>query len=87
MAPNRASLILRAIPVWLLRAYLEELGGVPGPEGTVVGLGWQARLTQLEDDPVGSLRIGRVGLALTGEPDALAALQAALAPKLLRAGG
>jgi hypothetical protein len=78
---------VRAIPLWLLRAYLEELGGQVQADGSVAGEGWQARLTQLPDAEVGSLRIGQVRLELTGEAAAVARLQHALKPKLLRAGG
>ena len=55
---------MRAIPLWLLRAYLEELGGQVQADGSVAGEGWQARLTQLPDAEVGSLRIGQVRLEL-----------------------
>jgi len=79
--------IVRAVPLWLLRAYLEDLGGQAQANGGVAGEGWQARLTQLADAEVGSLRLGQVRLELSGDEAAVARLQAALRPKLLRAGG
>ena len=79
--------IVRAVALWLLRAYLEALGGQAQANGGVASEGWQARLTQLADAEVGSLRLGQVRLELSGDEAAVARLQVALRPKLLRAGG
>ena len=76
-----------SVPLWLLRAYLEELGGQPDGEGRVVGAGWEARLTKTEDYRIGSLRVGRVRLEIWGDADALAQLMPPLELKLLRGGG
>lgn len=78
---------VRGIPLWLLREYLLELGGQLQPDGTLLGNGWQGRLTQLEDYRIGSLRVGEVRLELLGDGTALAALFPALERRLLRAGG
>lgn len=78
---------IRAIPIWLLREYLEGAGGASRDDGTVAGDGWTATLTQLADVPVGSLRIGVVRLTVDGDDDAVAAVMTALEPRLLRAGG
>jgi hypothetical protein len=75
------------IPLWLLREYLEELGGMAASETVVIGDGWRAELTKLIPQQVGSLRIGRVELKLEGEPEALAGLRPGLDRKTLRAGG
>jgi hypothetical protein len=90
----RRERVLRGIPRWLLRGYLEDLGGVltdpyaPMPdEDLLVGDGWTALLTQIEDYQIGSLRSGQVRLSLDGEPAAIAALLAALEPRLFRGGG
>ncbi len=79
--------IITGIPLWLVQEYIEELGGRLGSDGWLRGEGWQARLTQVEDQRVGSLRVGRVGLELEGQAPALESLQAALNKRLLRAGG
>ena len=88
--------VLRGIPRWLLRSYLEELGGtgsevLDGASGVeedlVVGDGWQARLTQLEDFKVGSLSSGQVRLRVTGDPDEVRGMLSRLAPRLFRGGG
>lgn len=77
---------VHAIPLWLLREYLEELGGRAESETVVTGDGWRADLKKLPDHQMGSLRVGRVELKLLGEPEALAALRPGLDRKTLRAG-
>lgn len=78
---------LTGLPLWLLREYVESVGGQPDADGTLVGDGWQARLTQVDDYQIGSLRVGRVRLQLTGTPAAIDRTRRALEPKFLRAGG
>jgi hypothetical protein len=78
---------VRAVPIWLLREYLEGLGGESEGDGSIRGPGWTATLTQIEDFQVGSLRVGQVRLEIEGEEKALAELRPVLAEKLLRAGG
>lgn len=78
---------VHSIPLWLLREYLEELGGTATSETEVEGDGWRASLTKLPPQEIGSLRIGRVELRLEGEEEALVALRPGLDLKTLRAGG
>ncbi len=78
---------IRGIPLWLLRDYLVDLGGVVQPDGAVAGPAWQGRLTRLDDVRIGSLRVGEVRMELRGTPEALQRLEHALHFKLLRAGG
>jgi hypothetical protein len=78
---------ITGIPLWLLRAYLEELGGHAEVDGRVTGAGWAAYLAPAPPCAVGSLRVGRVRLALRGNPETLRALRVALDKKLLRGGG
>jgi hypothetical protein len=77
---------VHAIPLWLLREYLEELGGTAQSETVVAGEGWRAELTRLPDHHIGSLRIGRVELRLDGEAAALARLRPRLDLKTMRGG-
>ncbi len=77
---------IHAIPLWLLREYLEELGGQALSETEVVGDGWQVALEKLPDRRLGSLRIGLVQLTLQGEEAALARLKPGLDRKTMRAG-
>ena len=78
---------LRGVPLWLLREYLQELGGWPEGENTVRADGWQAKFSQGEDFVLGSLRVGQVHLEVESTPEAWVSLQPALERKLLRAGG
>jgi hypothetical protein len=78
---------IHGIPLWLLREYLVELGGRANGESAVDGDGWRAELTKLPPRAIGSLRVGRVELKLTGEADALAKLRPGLDRKTMRAGG
>lgn len=87
MGDIRIERIIRAIPIWLLREYLEHLGGQSGADGWLGDVGWAARLTQIEDYRIGSLRVGQVCLELQGDAVAVAHIQEQLEPKLLRAGG
>jgi hypothetical protein len=75
------------IPLWLLREYLEELGGTAAGDTVIDGDGWRAELTTLPPHQVGSLRMGRVELKLEGDAEALARLRPGLDRKTLRAGG
>jgi hypothetical protein len=78
---------LRGIPLWLLREYLQELGGEVGAGGLVTGAGWTASLIQIEDFQVGSLSVGQVRLDIQSTDEAWGSLQTNLEKKLLRAGG
>ena len=77
---------VHAIPLWLLREYLEELGGQALSDTEVVGDGWRGELAKLPERRLGSLRIGLVQLTLHGEETALARLKPRLDRKTMRAG-
>lgn len=79
--------VVRGVPLWLMREYLEQIGGRKQEEGWFQGQGWRARLVQIEDYAIGSLRVGQVRLKIDGEADSVARARAALEPKLLRGGG
>jgi len=83
----REERLIRAVPLWMLREYLEQAGGTPRDDARVEGDGWSATLEQAEDHAVGSLRVGQVRLALEGDARAVARVLRELAPRLLRAGG
>jgi molybdopterin synthase sulfur carrier subunit len=78
---------VRGIPLWLLREYLVESGGRASGPDSVAGEGWTARLTQIEDYRIGHLSVGEVRMELEGDAGTLDALEARLAPRLLRGGG
>lgn len=78
---------MRGIPLWLLEEYLVELGAERIEQGMVAGDGWTARLEQMPDFQLGSLRVGQLRLEVQASPEAWRTLQPALEKKLLRAGG
>ncbi len=77
---------LHAIPIWLLREYLEELGGEAVEDDLIVGDGWQARLEKQPPRQVGSLRVGIVQIVLEGSSEALDALLPEFEKRTMRAG-
>jgi len=78
---------VRGIPLWLIREYLEELGGRPIGDDAAEGEGWAAKIEQIEDFKIGSLEIGQVRLTMEGDEAAVTALNLKMDDKLLRAGG
>lgn len=77
---------LHGIPLWLLREYLEDLGGIAQSDTMLKGDDWQAYLRQLPPVVIGSLRVGRVELELHGSQEALDVLRPLLHNKTMRAG-
>lgn len=53
----------------------------------LVGKGWRARLTQLDDYRIGSLRSGQVEMVVTGASEIVNAVLVRLEPRLFRGGG
>ncbi|MBP7693963.1 MAG: DUF1952 domain-containing protein [Anaerolineales bacterium] len=78
---------MRGIPLWLLREYLEEMGGVADGEERLAGAGWRVQLTRLEPLRIGSLSVGQVRVALEIEDHLADDFQKRFAKKTLRAGG
>ena len=78
---------LRSMPLWLLREYMEELGGHALTETQINGDGWHAELERMEDYSIGSLRVGQVRLTWTGDEQAQRDTWPKLEQKLARAGG
>lgn len=78
---------LRSLPLWLLQEYLVELGGQLNPDGSVQGCGWTAKMKQVDDFQIGSIRVGQVHLQVHADADVTDTLLPALEKKLLRAGG
>jgi len=80
-------IVIRGIPLWLFQEYIEEIGGSAQADGWLHGGGWRARLTQVDDFELGSLRVGQVRLEIAGDAESVARARASLEPKLMRAGG
>ena len=92
LPPIERERVIRGIPLWLVRGYLEDLGahptGTPTRECVVLAAEtWAATLEQVEDFQIGSLRVGQVRLTLTGEDGALRPMLTALETRLFRGGG
>ncbi|MBP2019413.1 hypothetical protein J2Z79_002852 [Symbiobacterium terraclitae] len=83
---ERVTLDLRGSTEQQIRSYLEALGGVPRPDGSVAGPGWTARLTVSEHR---AFRIvwPRVIVDCEGEPDAVRAVEKGLRLRAMRGGG
>ena len=82
----KEEIIYAGIPLWLLREYLEELGGKAEAEDRIAGDGWHASIVKIEPNRVGSLRVGRVKLTLEGDSLAIETLKPRLEMKTMRAG-
>ncbi|MCL4528899.1 MAG: DUF1952 domain-containing protein [Chloroflexi bacterium] len=55
---------LRGIPYFLLKEYLQEMGGVLAGENIVRGNGWAVTLERMEPYRVGSLEVGQTRLTM-----------------------
>ncbi len=86
--PTRRTIIreVRGIPFFLLREYLEELGGRATSEHRVEGFGWQAELEKMEPFRLGSLSVGQTRLILEIEDQLADEFMERFALKTLRAG-
>ena len=93
---SRIELRIRGVPVWLLRAYLAELGAVaddggdddddaaPRMIGDGYAVSWSAELVRL---PGGTLTLTQLNIRLDGDAATIAALEPVLMAKLQRGGG
>jgi hypothetical protein len=77
---------MRGIPFFLLREYLEELGGTATSEHRVEGPGWQADLFRMEPFRLGSLSVGQTRLVIEIEDPLADEFMERFALKTLRAG-
>jgi len=78
---------MRGIPLWLLREYLEEMGGVATSADEITGEGWRVRLTPLAPFRLGSLEVGQVRLEIEVDEAREAEFRERFAKKTFRAGG
>jgi hypothetical protein len=51
---------MRGIPLWLLREYLEEMGGIAINDNIIQAESWKVALTKMEPFKLGSLEVGQV---------------------------
>lgn len=75
------------IPYYLLKEYLQELGGELINENLVQGDGWSVQLEPMEPFRLGSLEIGQTRLKMELEERVAEDFQERFFKKTLRAGG
>ena len=78
---------MRGIPLWLLREYLQEMGGTAIDDNFVQADGWNVRLTRMEPFRLGSLVVGQTRLDIEIEDQLIDEFMAQFDKKTLRAGG
>lgn len=77
---------MRGIPHFLLKEYLQELGGTLVDENLIRGDGWSVRLERMEPFRLGSLEVGQTRLTMELDDRVAEDFQARFAKKTLRAG-
>ncbi len=77
---------MRGIPFFLLREYLEELGGTASSDDQVQGPGWRVKLTRIEPFRLGSLSVGQTRLEFDIEDNLVEEFMEKFGKKTLRAG-
>ena len=77
---------MRGIPFFLLKEYLEELGGTSTSEHRMEGPGWQADLIKMEPFRIGSLSVGQTRLIFEIEDQLADEFMERFELKTLRAG-
>lgn len=78
---------MRGIPFFLLKEYLQELGGDLIAEDVVRGDGWTVRLERMEPFRLGSLEVGQTRLTMDLREDVAEGFLERFRLKTLRAGG
>ena len=78
---------MRGIPYFLLKEYLQEMGGTLEEENLVRGEGWSVRLERMEPFRIGSLSVGQTRLTIEIEDHLVEPFLVQFGKKTLRAGG
>ena len=78
---------MRGIPYFLLKEYLQEMGGTLIEENFLQGDGWSVRLERMEPFRLGSLEVGQTRLTMELEECVAEDFQQRFFKKTLRAGG
>lgn len=80
-------LSFNAIPLWLMKEYLTELGAEETEENVLVAEAWQGVVSKGEPFRLKSLRVGVTDVEFSGDEAALEAMLEKLHWKTLRGGG
>jgi hypothetical protein len=77
---------MRGIPFFLLKEYLEEMGGTSISDDQVQADGWRVKLTKMEPFRIGSLSVGQTRLDIEIEDHLVDDFMEVFGKKTLRAG-
>ena len=77
---------MRGIPFFLLKEYLEEMGGTSISDDQVQAEGWSVKLTKMEPFRLGSLSVGQTRLEIDIEEHLVDEFMKVFGKKTLRAG-
>lgn len=77
---------MRGIPYFLLKEYLQELGGSLLDDDLIAGEGWRVHLERIEPFRIGSLEVGQTRLTIEVEDENAEDFLQRFALKTLRAG-
>ena len=77
---------MRGIPFFLLKEYLEEMGGTSVSDNLVQAEGWSVKLTKMEPFRLGSLSVGQTRLDIEIEDHLVEDFMEVFGKKTLRAG-
>lgn len=80
-------LSFNAIPLWLMKEYLSELGATEGADNRLVAEGWEAVVSKGEPFRLGSLVVGVTEVEFSGDEAAIGTVLERLHWKTLRGGG
>ncbi|MCE9645634.1 MAG: DUF1952 domain-containing protein [Chloroflexi bacterium] len=78
---------MRGIPYYLLKEYLQELGGTLHGEDLIEGKGWSVKIEKMEPFRIGSLSVGQSRLTMEMEEHVADDFLDRFMKKTLRAGG
>jgi len=78
---------MRGIPYFLLKEYLQEMGGTLVDDDFIRAEGWSVRLERMEPFRIGSLSVGQTRLTIEIEDHLVDEFLAQFGKKTLRAGG
>ena len=77
---------MRGIPFFLLKEYLEEMGGTAVSDDQIQAAGWSVKLTKMEPFRLGSLSVGQTRLEINIEEHLVDDFMEVFGKKTLRAG-
>lgn len=78
---------MRGIPYFLLKEYLQEMGGMLVEDDLIRTEGWSVRLERMEPFRLGSLSVGQTRLTIEIEDHLVEPFLVQFGKKTLRAGG